>query len=170
MLLPFQQLRYCFCLVILYKKNVKHLSILNPSRLFSPWDLGQVDIKLGTKPVIYQKLANFMYKTNIRVNRFESIIFGMQICILQTRIKCKKGTSQNWTLKACKYRKEIYQRIEFKRFMKKSGHLSNYHAKLWSLKCQNWLSFFVFSADGSKISLKGWAKTDGKIMFWSKMI
>ena len=25
--------------------------------------------------------------------------------------------------------------------------------------------FFVFSADGSKILLKGWAKTDGKIMF-----
>ena len=28
----------------------------------SPWDWGQIDIKLGTKHVIYQKLTEFLQK------------------------------------------------------------------------------------------------------------
>ena len=35
------------------------ISIL-PSILDSPWERGQIGIKLGTKHIIYQKLANFL--------------------------------------------------------------------------------------------------------------
>ena len=42
-------------------------------------------MKLGIKHVINQKLAYFMHKKDIYVNRLESVIFGMQMCILQTR-------------------------------------------------------------------------------------
>ena len=34
-------------------------------------------IKLGIKHITYQKLANFMQKKDIYVNRVESVIFGM---------------------------------------------------------------------------------------------
>ena len=31
-----------------------------PSKYSSPWERGQISIKLGTKYVIYQKLANYL--------------------------------------------------------------------------------------------------------------
>ena len=43
----------------------------------SPWDWGQIGTKLGTEHAIYQKLANFMWKKDIYVNRLESVTFGM---------------------------------------------------------------------------------------------
>ena len=46
---------------------------------------------------IYEKLfvANFMYKKDIYVNRIKSVIFGLQMCILQNKTKCK-GETEFW--------------------------------------------------------------------------
>ena len=46
-------------------------------KVTSPWDWAQIVLKLGTKHVIYQKLANFMQKKDIYVNNLESVIFGI---------------------------------------------------------------------------------------------
>ena len=51
--------------------------LINFSNKYSPWDWDQIGIKLGTKHIIYKKLANFMYKKDIHVNRGKSVIFGM---------------------------------------------------------------------------------------------
>ena len=51
--------------------------LINVSDKYSSWDPDQVGIKLGTDYIIYQKLANFIYKKYIHVNRLESGIFGM---------------------------------------------------------------------------------------------
>ena len=46
-------------------------------------------MKLGTKHVIYQKLAIFLQEKDIYVNRrLKSIIFATLMCILQIR-ECK---------------------------------------------------------------------------------
>ena len=45
----------------------------------SPWDRGQIDIKLGSEHVIYQNLADFMLKKDIHVNRFENEITDQNI-------------------------------------------------------------------------------------------
>ena len=51
-------------------------------------------IILGLEHVIYQKLANFIYKKDTHLNRLESVIFSMYICILQNKTKCQGGTEQ----------------------------------------------------------------------------
>ena len=51
--------------------------LINANNKYSPWDRDQIDIKLGTEQIIYEKLANFMFKKDIHVNRLESVIFGM---------------------------------------------------------------------------------------------
>ena len=51
--------------------------LINVSDKYSSWDRDQVGIKLGTDYIIYQNLANFIYKKYIHVNRLESGIFGM---------------------------------------------------------------------------------------------
>ena len=56
--------------------------LININDKYSPWDQDQIVIKLGTQHIIHQKLANFIYKKDIHVNRLESVIFGMEICIL----------------------------------------------------------------------------------------
>ena len=53
------------------------VDLTNLNGKYSPWDWDQIGTKLGTKHIIYQNLANFMYKNNIHVNRVESVIFGM---------------------------------------------------------------------------------------------
>ena len=50
--------------------------LINVSDKFSPWDRDQIGVKLGTEHV-YEKLANFLYKKDIHVNRLESVIFDM---------------------------------------------------------------------------------------------
>ena len=67
-------------------------NLINVNIKYSPWDRDQIGIKLGTDYIIYQKLENFMYKKDIHVNRIESGIFGMQMRILQSKIRCKRGT------------------------------------------------------------------------------
>ena len=54
------------------KKKNRNLIVFN-----SPWDQSQIGIKLGAKRVIYQKLATFLRKKGISVNRLESVIFGI---------------------------------------------------------------------------------------------
>ena len=39
--------------------------------------LNQIGMKLGAKHVIYQKLANFMWKMDSCVKRIESVMFNM---------------------------------------------------------------------------------------------
>ena len=51
--------------------------LINVNDKYSPWDRDQIGIKLETEYIIYEKLANFMYKKDINVNRLESVIFGM---------------------------------------------------------------------------------------------
>ena len=36
--------------------------LINVNDKYSPWDQDQIGIKLGKDYIIYQKLANFMYK------------------------------------------------------------------------------------------------------------
>ena len=45
--------------------------------LSSALDRTQIDIELGIKYVIYQKLASFMLKTDIYVNWVENVIYGI---------------------------------------------------------------------------------------------
>ena len=50
---------------------------INVNDKYSPWDRDQIGIKLGTDYIIYQKLANFMYKKDIHGNRLASVILGI---------------------------------------------------------------------------------------------
>ena len=51
--------------------------LINVKNKYSPRHRDQIGIKLGTDYIIYQKIANFMYKKDIHVNRLESGIFGI---------------------------------------------------------------------------------------------
>ena len=64
-----------------------------------PWDWVKIGAKLGAKHVIYQKLENFLLKKHIYAKTLERVIFGMQVCILQTRTQYKRKTPWNWVLK-----------------------------------------------------------------------
>ena len=66
--------------------------LINDIDKYNPWDWYQIGIKLGTEHIIYKKLANFIYKEHIHVNRLESVISGMTMCILQNKTRCKGGT------------------------------------------------------------------------------
>ena len=66
--------------------------LINVNDNYSPWDQEQIGNKLRTDYIIYQKLANFMYKKDIHVNRLKSDNFGMEMCILQNKTKCKEET------------------------------------------------------------------------------
>ena len=44
---------------------------------FSPWDWGQIGINLGTKHVVYKRLASFRKHKDVYVNRLESAFLGM---------------------------------------------------------------------------------------------
>ena len=66
--------------------------LINDIDKYNPCDWDQIGMKLETEYIIYQKLANFIYKDDIHVNRLESIIFDMTMCILQNKTKCKGGT------------------------------------------------------------------------------
>ena len=47
--------------------------------------------QLGTKHFLYQALVTFLQKKGIEVNKFGSVILGIQMCMLQTRAEYKKG-------------------------------------------------------------------------------
>ena len=66
--------------------------LINVNDNYSPWDQEQIGNKLRTDYIIYQKLANFMYKKDIHVNRLKSDNFGMEMCILQNKTNCKEET------------------------------------------------------------------------------
>ena len=51
--------------------------LVNVNDKYSPWDRDKIGIKLGTDYIIYQKLANFMYRKDTHVNRLENVIFGI---------------------------------------------------------------------------------------------
>ena len=63
--------------------------LMNVKDNYSPRDWDQIGTKLGTEHIIYKNLANFMYKKVIHVRRLQSVIFGMEMCILQNKTKCK---------------------------------------------------------------------------------
>ena len=44
---------------------------------FSPWDWGQIGIKLEAKHIVYLKLASFTSNKDVYVNRLESVFFDM---------------------------------------------------------------------------------------------
>ena len=44
---------------------------------FSSWDQGQIGVKLGTKHVIYLKLASVAQKKDTYANRLESVFYDM---------------------------------------------------------------------------------------------
>ena len=84
---------------VLYKFDINLVFLMRYTKLFyfdlihvnnkySSWDRDQTGVKLGIEHTIYEKLAN--------VNRFESVIFGMSMCILQNKTKCTEGT-EFWT-------------------------------------------------------------------------
>ena len=86
------------------------------STIYNPWDRGQIRTKLRTKLVIHQKLANFIYKKDLYVNRCESVIFGMWMCILETKAE---HNAKGGILKVLKWKNEIYHKIELKEKMRK---------------------------------------------------
>ena len=51
--------------------------LVNVNDKYSPWDRDKIGIKLGTDYIIYQNLANFMYRKDTHVNRLENVIFGI---------------------------------------------------------------------------------------------
>ena len=63
--------------------------LIKVNNKYSPWDQDQIGIKSGADSIINRKLANVMYKKDIHVDRRESVIFGIKMCILQNKIKCK---------------------------------------------------------------------------------
>ena len=67
-------------------------NLINVNDSYNPWDRDQIGTKLGTEHIIYEKLATFIYKKDIHVNRLESAVFGMQMCILQSKTKCRGAT------------------------------------------------------------------------------
>ena len=66
-------MKYWFCVNFMMWTNHDDVTINGND---SPWDWGQIDIEVGTKHVIYQKLEIFLLKNNIYVDRLESVIFG----------------------------------------------------------------------------------------------
>ena len=44
---------------------------------FSWWDQSQIGIKLGAKHVTYLKLASFIYKKDVYINRLDSVFYDM---------------------------------------------------------------------------------------------
>ena len=106
----------------------------------SPWDSGHIGIKLVTKHVIHQKLANFMWK---RV-------------MMLTGLKASSLACENWIVKVLKCRKEIYKGIEL-RVDEKNGLICLVIKYMVSKMSKNG-SFFVFSAHGSKRIVTVWKK------------
>ena len=53
---------------------------------FSPWDRYQIGIKLGTKDVVYLKLASFTLNKDVYVNRLESVFFDMKCVFDRTEL------------------------------------------------------------------------------------
>ena len=51
--------------------------LVNVNDKYSPWDRDKIGIKLGTDYIIYQNLANSMYRKDTHVNRLENVIFGI---------------------------------------------------------------------------------------------
>ena len=51
--------------------------LVNVNDKYSPWDRDKIGIKLGTDYIIYQNLANSMYRKDSHVNRLENVIFGI---------------------------------------------------------------------------------------------
>ena len=51
--------------------------LVNVNDKYSPWDRDKIGIKLGKDYIIYQNLANFMYRKDTHVNRLENVIFGI---------------------------------------------------------------------------------------------
>ena len=51
--------------------------LANVNDKYSPWDRDKIGIKLGTDYIIYQNLANSMYRKDSHVNRLENVIFGI---------------------------------------------------------------------------------------------
>ena len=46
--------------------------LINVSHKYSPWDQDQIGIKLRKDHIIYQKLANFIYKSISMLTGFKS--------------------------------------------------------------------------------------------------
>ena len=75
------QVMYYRKLFILYSGKWKLCIVqyLNCSNYvsFSQWNRDQIGIKLGTKYVVYSKLASFTSDKDVYVNRLESVFFDM---------------------------------------------------------------------------------------------
>ena len=70
------------------KWKLRIVQYLNCSNyvLFSPWDRDQIGIKLGTKDVVYLKLASFTLNKDVYVNRLESVFFDMKCVFYRTEL------------------------------------------------------------------------------------
>ena len=78
----------------------------------SPWDLGQIDIKLGTKHIIYQKLAVLCRK---KIPRYQVSSLAYKFEFYRPE-QNEKGGPMEWNLT------HGSQSVD-----KKWGHLSDYH-------------------------------------------
>ena len=131
----------------LYSGNLKvHIvQYLNCSNYasFSPWDRGKIGIKLGTKHIVYLKLASFTSNKDVHVNRY---VYFTEQNLMQS------GIPLNWILKVLKWNKpkDRPQRVDGK-----NGVICLV-IMFTSIKCQKWL-FCLFLPDNSKKLVTVWA-------------
>ena len=83
--------------------------------LSSALDRTQIDIELGIKYVIYQKLASFMLKTDIVLTGLKCHLWHINVCFIEQNII---QYLNSWILKVLKYKGEIYKKIVLKELMK----------------------------------------------------
>ena len=69
---------------------------------FGPWDRDQTGIKLGTKHVVYLKLASFTSNKDVNVNRRESVFFTCKCIFYRTELNAYGGVPFNCILKVLK--------------------------------------------------------------------
>ena len=67
--------------------------LVNVNDKYSPWDRDKIGIKLGTDYIIYQNLANFMYRKDTHVNRLEMSSLVYKCVFYRTKQNAKgRGT------------------------------------------------------------------------------
>ena len=80
----------------------------------SPWDLGQIGIKLEAKHVIYQKLAHFyVEKGYLCQQAWKCRLWHVTVYVTHQKL-IQRGTQWNWIWKVLKCKNKMYQWIELK--------------------------------------------------------
>ena len=63
--------------------------MISVNNKYSPWDWNQIVIKLRADYILYQKLADFMYKKDIHVNRLDMSSLACKCVFYRTKQNAK---------------------------------------------------------------------------------